>query len=432
METTTDSAKTPRNAVMTRLIAAMVLLLVLRCLGTITYHAASAPGGLFSIDFGIFYKAAERLNAHQPLYVHEHGKMDFQHVSSPLVPMLIQPLARHPLDEATRRWALVNTVLLTGALLLFCWGIGLHLLDDIVPVVLVVVTGFRFWPTTIELGIGNSNIIVLTLLCGMFVCDRYRKWFLFALLVALAALTKTWLIGLLFYPMVRRQWLAAAAGVAFFAGGLFLLFAKVGFAEFPAMLEVTRAYSSQPMLVSNSVAGMARMFFTNSPVMPPLFVSPACWGIVMVTGYGILVGGLGYLWWQGKRMNEDQARICLALTALALVLGSPVSHQYYFIFALPLLWVLLVGRAGRAVGWGVPVAAFVIYLIYSVPTPSLNPVPEAYRHGLKSLMVGTSLFAGMLLWIGGVLTVARGLRTPAPAGANDSVVEGGLASVGDV
>lgn len=397
-----------RRAVMTRIISAMVLILVLRCLAASAYRAAAAPGGLFSIDFGIYYAAAQRLNTGQPLYVREHGRMGFQHVSSPLIPMLVQPLARRPLDEATRRWAAINVSLLCVALLLFSWGIGLKLLEDIGPVVLILFAGFRYWPTTIELGIGNSNVILLALLCGMFACDRFRKYFLFAFLVALAALTKTWMIGLVFYLLVRRKWLAAGASLAFFAAGLALLFARVGFSEWPAMLQVTREYSSQPMLVSNSVAGIARMFFTKNQVMPPLFVSPACWWAVMIVGYGILLSGLAGLWWRGDRLDDAQAPLGLALVVMALVLGSSVSHQYYFIFALPLICLLLVGPAAWEWGWGVPLAAFLIYLVFSVPTPSLNPVPEQYRHGLKSLLVATSFLAGMLLWMLGLCTVARG------------------------
>jgi len=411
---------TPKNkqtVIVGRILCAMVIFLGLRCLDAAAYRAAATPGGLFSIDFGPAYSAAQRLNAHQPLYIPENNPdvlLD-QYVSSPLLPVLLRPIARHPLDQATRAWAAINVALLTAAVFLCCWGAGLRLLEDGALVLLMFFTGFRYWPTTIELGIGNSDMVLLFFAAGMFACNRYRKWLLFALLVALAALTKTWMIGALFYLLARREWKAAFAGVGFFAAGAAVLFTIVGWREMPVLWHLTRLYSAQPSLVSNSVAGIAGMFFRKNMSISPLVNSPVLWGAAMLIGYGFLIAGLMVVFLRAPSMDAWQLRVSLGLTVLALVLGCPVSHQYYFVLALPLLWALLIPPADGSGGWGIPVVAFLIYLAFSIPSPSLNPVPESYRHGIRSLEVGISFFSGMLLWACGLFAVMRGAAAPAVA-----------------
>jgi hypothetical protein len=391
-----------------RILCAMLLLLVLRCVGASAYRAAAAPGGLFGLDFRQYYDAAARLNAGQPFYFDAESarNLAYQHVSSPLVPVIVWPLTRFPLETAARIWAGFNVGLLMLATLLFCWGTRLRFPEDTASVLLVILCGFRFWPTTIELGIGNSDIVPLTLVGGMFVCARYEKWILFAALVVLAALTKTWMLGALFYLIVRRKWGAMAAGAAFLAAGLAILFSIAGWHEWTGFVRVTTGYASQPDLISNSVAGMGRLYFTKNQLMTPLLDNRACYIAVLAAGYGFLIAGLGYLWRLGPRMDQAQRQMCLALTPLALVLGSPVSHQQYYIFALPALWLLLLGQG---YGWKLQVGAFAVYLALTLPLKGLNPVPEYCRHGgIQSLQVAETFLCGITLWAIGLLSVASG------------------------
>lgn len=403
-----NALPTLRNLKYRNLISAFCLVLAMRFAAASAYRAAISPGGLFSIDFSAYYAAAKRVNEGQPMYVRENNGLTFQHASSPLVPWLVRPLARRSLADATRGWAAVSVGLLSLAIVCFWWGSGMRVLEDPGPALLVLLTGFRFWPTTIELGIGNTDMILLVIGCAMFVCSRYRQWVLFAALVALAALTKTWMIGTVFYLLVRRRWWEAVAAFGFFLAGLVLMFSWLGWSEWPVFLHVTRDYSFQP-LVSNSVAGMARLYFTHSAVMPPLFESHACWAAAVFTGYGCLIGGLCYLWFRGPRLSEPQSRLALGLVFMALILGSPISHQYYFVLALPALWTLMLESPSLPRGRTVLMGAFVLYLVLSVPTPSLNPVPEGYRHGFKALLVGTSFLCGISIWIFGLFGVTPGV-----------------------
>ncbi len=388
-----------------RILRVLVLLLALKCLAAEAYRAAVAPSGLS--NYGEYDQAAKRLNKGEPLYIHEQGsELVNQYVSSPLIPELLRPLARFPVGTGLHLWVGFNTVLLVLAVVLYSLGTGLRPLDAVAPALLLLFTAFRFWPTVLELAMGNVDIILLAAVCGMFICDRRGKWVWLALLAALAALTKTWMIGALFYLAARRKWRAATAGVVFFAAGLAILFCVAGWKEFPQWIEITRRYSSQPMIVSHSVAGIARMYFSPNPVMTPWVNSPALHALALAAGYGILLGGLFYLWWNGPRMNQRQARLCLGLTPLALILGSSVSHQYYFILALPLLWTLILGSAETPGGLGVSLAAFALYVAFSIPSPG-DPLPEAFKHGVKSAEVAISFVSGMLLWGLGLFAVMR-------------------------
>ena len=398
-----------RSVLTSRWICAVVLLLALRMVMAAGYRAAVAPGPIFVGDFGVYYAAAQRWQTGKPLYMPENGKLLMQHVSSPLIPLVVRPLARYPLVKATQLWAAMNVTWLAVAVGLFCWGIGLTIPEQAGAVLLVLLCGFRFWPTTLELGVGNTDIIALMLVGGMFVCARFGKWMLFGALVALAALTKTWMIGMLFYLAVRRKWLALASSLAFLAAGAAILFTMVGWRELSGWLRMTHTYSSQPMLISNSVAGIARMFFTRNQLITPIFESRAAWAAVMVLGYGLLIFGLTAMAWRAPRMNAAQLRMCLALTPLALILGSPVSHQFYFVLALPTLWLLLLEEGH---GWLVRGGTLGIYLLMSIPYPGMNPVPEVLKHGLEPLKLGDSFYCGMALWSMGLYSVLRGSRTP--------------------
>jgi hypothetical protein len=410
------SIKTIQAIGANRFLCSILLFLAIRCLDTSAYHAAAAPGGLFSIDFAPAYSAAARLNAGRDLYIPEERSATplYQFVSSPLLPVLLRPLARHPLDAATRMWAAINVVLLTLAVILCAWAARIRPLEQPVPALVMLFTAFRYWPTTVELGIGNSDIVILFLASAMFVCSRFHRWFLFAFLVAIAALTKSWMIGAIFYLLVRRQWAAAAAGVGFFAGIGALLFGCVGWRELPVMLQLTHLYSTQLNIVSSSVAGFALLYFRQSHIISPLVNSAALWAAVLIAGYGFLVVGLASIWLRAPRMNEWELNVSLAMTFLALILGSPVSHQYYYVLALPLFWLLLYQPDGSR-GLALPAIAFVLYMALTIPSPALNPVGPQYQSGIRSLAVGVTFLSGMALWACGLFAVMRGLPSSSMA-----------------
>jgi hypothetical protein len=388
----------------------MVLILAIKCLAAEAYRSAVAPGGIN--NFGEYEKAAQRLNDHHALYMPEQGPVLLnQHVSSPLIPLLLRPIALLPFRTAFCVWVGLNIAILALAMGLYCWGVGLKVFDDAVAVLLILFTGYRYWPTVLELAMGNVDLLLLLLLCGMYVCDRFEKWIWMGVLAAVAGLTKTWMIGIIFYLIARRKWLAAFLSCLFFAAGIAAMFALIGWRELPQWLAITRRYSQQPLIVSHSVAGMARIYFATNPLITPLIISNPVHMAALVIGYGILVVGLLLLFWRGSEMSEYQGRLCLGLTALALVLGNSVSHQYYFVLALPLIWTLLIGSANSSPGWIVRLLAFLLYLVFSMPSPG-DPLPAALTHGIRSIEIATTFVSGMLLWGLGLFVVISQFPPP--------------------
>jgi hypothetical protein len=390
-----------------RLLAAMVLLLTVRFLATTAYRAAVSPSGLSGIDVRIIRDAAARLERQEPLYLPEETTgpgvvLKSQFTCSPLIPILVRPLTRLPDERAASAWAAAEVGLLLLGMALFCWAAGVHPLDAPASTLLVLFTGFRFWPTVIELAFGNTHILLLTFTCGMLVCSRYQKWLLFAVLVALAALVKTWMLGMIFPLMVVRRWREAGTALALFLGGLAALFTVTGWNELPGFLAVTGAYATQSFLVSNSVAGMAGLFFADNAHMPAPFKNVWAWRAAMVGGYGVLVVGLAAMFVRGPRLRPVPLQLCVATSAVALILGTPVSHIYYFVIALPLLWMLLCVPPGAARPVVVPAIAFLTYLALSVPSPSMSPIPDGNRTGLNSLLVMLTFAPTLVLWLLGV------------------------------
>lgn len=387
-----------------RLLHAVVLLLAIRCLAAQAFHSAVTPGGIYIGDFGIYHSTAARISSGGRLYLPETGSvLLFQQVSSPLVPLMIRPLAHLSLDHAFHIWVGFNVALLLAAIGLYCYGTGLRVPEDTMTILLLLFVSFRFWPTVIELGIGNCDIILLALIGGMYVCDRFGLWRTMALVMVVAALVKTWMLGVFFYLLARRKWKAALTGGVLFVAGISLLFSVVGWREFPAWIAITHRYSSQPMLVSHSIAGMARMYFSKNVVITPLTTSPVAHFAVLVAGYGALAAGLFRLWLRGANISAEQAQLYIGLTVLALILGSPVCHQFYFVLTLPLLWALLAGPHSLRF----KAAAFAIYLVFSLPTPGLNPVEEWYRHGIHSILLCVDFSAGAALWVCGYLAATQ-------------------------
>jgi hypothetical protein len=395
-----------------RLLAAFVIFLALRSLVGSTYRAAINPTGLFGVDYKVIHMAAMRLEHGEPVYMSEteakeNGILMCQFTCSPFVPLLARPLTRLSLEEGAKLWVAISVCALVLSVFLFCWGSSIHLLDSALSVLLILFTGFRCWPTILELAIGNTHILLLACVCGMIVCNRYRKWLLLAGLVAVAALIKTWMIGMIFPLLVARRWREAAGAVAMFVAGLGILFSITGWDTLQGFLTVTREYSSEPFLVSNSVSGLAGMFFANNTHMTPWLPNFWAWLSAMTVGYGILIAGLLLMFLRGKRFDTGQRQLCLALSVLALILGSPVSHVLYFVLALPAIWTVACLPWGGRHSVAAPVLGFLAYLILSLPSPCTTPIPENCRTGILSFLVTMTFLPTFLLWIYGVILLCR-------------------------
>jgi hypothetical protein len=367
----------------------LAIILLARLLAAGAYREAVASGGLFGIDFEQYHSAAENVRRGRPVY---SGPL---YPYTPLVAIVMRPFASLPLDRAVRVWAATCVVMLAGAVALCAWANRVHPVRDAAVLVLMMLTAFRFWPTVIELAVGNVDMVLFLLLAGVYVSESRDRPVASAILIALGGLTKTWFVGLVVYLVLRRAWRAAGIAVAAYALGLAAMFAALGWWQFPQFVAKTRAYSWQPNIIAMSVPGMARLYLCENPLVTPVVNTPRVAALLAVAG----VCSLGVaLLWAGRRLGgrPGDRGVLLGLTVVTMLLAMPVSHLPYYVLALPAIWTLLVTRRDA---WAFGLAT-IAYVTLSLPSPFIAPIREANRFFPGSLWIGTPFVAGVLLWLG--------------------------------
>lgn len=387
-------------------VAVLLILLVGRLLLVETYRAAVNSGGLSGADFHQFYDAARHARDGQPLYATTTDGYPY----SPFMALLLRPLATLSPDRARAAWIAVSIGALSFAVACFACAVRINPLRHTGLFLLWVVTAFRFWPTVIELGIGNVDMLLLALLAFAYLSESRDRPLLTAAAFATGALIKTWFIGLVIYLILRRANRAALAAVGFFALGLIITFGAVGWRQFPQFVTVTRAYSWQPNLVTLSAPGITRLYFTPGPNVTPIHDAPALAIALTAALLACLAISLYYGYRTSGAAGGSADRLSLlSLSTLVLLMALPVCHLYYFVLVLPSLWLLL--TAGRCLP---ALAAAGAYLMLTIAVPALTPVPEPYRHAPRSLLLALPTAAALILWIT-TASRLRPLRRPAAA-----------------
>lgn len=392
---------------------ALFLLLLAWLLVTAAYRGAVNVGvGITGIDFTIFYHAAQRLAAHQPLY-QPHGEL---YAYSPLFALALRPLAHLSLASAIKIWFGFSALCLIGAVFVYASAARMTGRDTAL-IGLMLLVGFRCWPTTMNFGLGQANLLLLLLLCGMVWADSRTRWTLFAILIAAAALVKIWMLGFLLYLLVRRQWRAGAVSVALFGAAMALLFTLVGWREFGPFVQAGIITGRQVLRISvtHSLYGFALLHLHSNPLMSPFTHSKALFGAFLALGVAALGYGLLALWKQPPAPSPHQARLALGLVAVSVLLLLPPCQNEYLVLCLPALWTLLTlpSANGRRAApfWA---AGVLVYLMLSRGWAPYAPLPPAYQHGLKSLLVSMNFYALCVLWLATVAALRRTQTAGAP------------------
>ena len=385
-----------RSQSFARKIAPLTLLFLLARLVMAAAYHGGVEGHLNQVDFSVFYNAAQDLRNHQPIYLDQRS----YYVYSPFLALMLRPLTSLPVDQAANLWTLIEVVLLAACAILFCVSNRLSPIEHATMYALVFITAFRFWPTTLELSIGNVDIVVLFLIVLMYWAERGKRFYILSLLIAVAALIKTWMLGMVFYLLVRRKYREAAATMLAFAIGMFALFAICGFDQFTEFLRQTHKFSYQPSLVTHSIPGIAFMFFHANPHIPPVTTRPEIYWTFLIGAYAILIAGLLAVWRRGRDDSPGAGQRLLGITIISLLLGNTVCHQYYFVLVLPVIWTILLQPSGdrSPLELAAVLVALVVYIAFSIPTPSLTPVPDIYQHGIKKFLILTSFSGTFTLW----------------------------------
>ncbi len=400
-----ETQQAPRSS------AALFLLLLVWLLTTAAYKGAVNVGtGITGIDFTIFYHAAQRLAAHQPLY-QPHGEL---YAYSPLFAIALRPLALLSLSQAVKAWFFFSALCLIGSVFVYASAARMTTRDTAL-VGLMMLVGFRCWPTTMNFGLGQANLLLVLLLCGMYWADSRARWTLFAVLVALAALVKIWMLGFLIYLVVRRQWRAVGLCVALFAASLTVLFSLVGWREWGPFVQAGLLTGRQVLRISvtHSLYGFALLHLHSNPLMAPLVPGKVGFYVFLALGAAVIGYGLLLLWKRSAAPGSRDARLALGLVAVSALLLLPPCQNEYLVLCLPALWTLLTlpePGARHAAALGV-----VVYFLLSRGWAPYAPLPPAYQHGLKSLLVSMNFYALTILWLALVSALRRSPNVAPPA-----------------
>jgi hypothetical protein len=401
-----------RQTASQKILSIVFLLLLCRLLVSTAYHAAAAPSGLSRVDFKQYYDAANHFRSGESLYA---GYKDYPY--SPLMAIVMRPLAKLPFEKAALAWIAASTALLLFSIAVFIAAFGLNPAENPVVCGLILVTGFRFWPTSIELAIGNVDMLLLAIIAAIYLANRFGKFLAIAVLIALAALIKTWMLGLCFYLLARRRYREALISVSAYLAGLIVLFSICGWHQFPDFVRSTCAFTSQPLVVTHSIPGIARMYLSVNPHIAPFSTTPTAHLATLYIAYAALIAGLILVWAVTGAESGHAGALTLGFTLISLLVGLPICHQYYFVYVLPGIWNLLFSPGkGKKLSMAAMIAALIAYAAFSVNAPGLTPLPEQYRSGLKSLFVATSFLAAALMWITLLVVILVAARkSPEPA-----------------
>ena len=316
---------------------ALLLALLTWLLVAAAYRAAPAgqPGGT-CIDFHFFYTAAQRLNHREPIY---RLPVEGAYGYSPLLAELLRPLAQLPIDLAQRVWFAIETISMLLAAALYSRAVGLRL-SSAVPIAIILIVGVRTTMTTMEYFWGNSNLILVPLLCGAVLADSRGRLRAVAVLIALAALIKVWMLGLVFYLALRRAWKEVGFAILAYATSIVLLFSLVGWREFPTFIRIVSGVAGLArMNTASSFPGFAR-FFLLGPDLLSHFIPY----LAFILGGAVAVGGgLVYVARTIPEATPEQRRLHMNITMLSLLLMLPSCESFYYLLGLPALWELLTG-----------------------------------------------------------------------------------------
>jgi len=399
---------------------ALLLLLVGWFLLSQAYNGATNPASAITgWDFRVFYDAATRLNNGEELYSitgNAVGKTPY--IYTPLIAQAFRPLAHLPREKAVKIWFFISAGCLALSVALYAAAAGFTL-AEIVPLCVMLVVGFRFWPTVFNFGLGQINDLLLLCACAMFWAESRDRSKLAGFLIALAALIKLWMFGILIYPLVKRDWKASISSVLFYCAGLAVFFIPGGLGAWKKFCAVTAANAQQPFLLSQSILGFARLQFAANTHIHALMPSKALFFTFLGLGYLAVGASFVYLWSRGGPKSPYESRLWFGVCLLSIPLVSPLCHDEYYILALPLLWALLTAPKSDPPGWriGGAVAALILYALLTRPWPTSGDGLSAHNQGLGSLLATAFFILGGAIWLLGVLSIVMARANAAKAAA---------------
>lgn len=300
-------------------------------------------------DFGGFFLPAAR-----SIVAGESPYLVSGYFYSPLVALLLTPFASS--DAAVPAWTVMRIAagIVACVVAAFACTPRGNLLRTGMLALLALVTLLWSVPTSLDLWAGQVELLVLLVLVTAALAET-RGWkFTAGFALGLAAVVKTW-PALFTVWLLRAGWRSRArqwVGVAAAALVAIALAALTGGSE--AVIDMIRAPftgAEQPLLAANSVWGLPRVLFSDSPMAEPIIESPAL-RIVTTVILVVWVAALGVV----ALVRPGPPVISLFNVTFLVILLLPVSHYFYVIYALPALWwwaARVIEKPRSAIAWAV-------------------------------------------------------------------------------
>ena len=378
-------------------------------------------GGVFRVtnnhDFEIFYRAAERLQAGENIYVEsaafrealESGQFNMSDDSiqwpygnPPLLALLIVPMTRLPYASAAVLWTWLNVFMLLGACAAVLAAIGrLNWVGAVVVLALL----YGYYPAKVCLRLGQTEILLFLLIALSFLALKrgHDSWAGTAL--GFAAAIKFFPIAFILFLLWKRKWKAAAWGFGVAAAALAASIIAAGPENFAAYTEAWSVYAGgafSAFPLNQSLNG-----FLSRTFRPNIFGETLRGLELPGLATGLWLGGAAILgtalaWFTRKPVDVRSDRFDLEFSAaiLVLLLAQPHSQVYAFVWLL-LPLVVLACRAVSVWPWSWPevVTLAVSYFMLGRQWFQFAPIPVRFVR--SHVMFGSLLLAALvfcLLW----------------------------------
>jgi hypothetical protein len=367
-------------------------------------------------DFVVFYRAAGRLLAHQPLYDAAglgRNPLDAYYKYPPLFALLLAPLTGLTMRAALQVWNLANLLFLGGGLLAVLRAHDRRLGAGAPAAVLLVTLALVFQPVVDTLIAGQMDLAIFGLLAFTYWALRTGRPGWAGALLAVAVLFKLYPAVLLVFLLLRRERraLAAFAGttVALVAGSL----AFTGVAPWWDFLTVALPHNGGPTawVENQTFAGFLARLLTDNSVPAPFPAAPPGPALALTIGTAVWALGLpaATIWTARRPVGRRDPGYALgfALFAAVTVMALPNAWFHYMtLLLLPLGIGLLVAEeaAGRWwAAWPRPVTAALALLGLAAVVLAVGSYPLVWGGynlgGPWKLILSYKFYAACALWL---------------------------------
>jgi hypothetical protein len=294
------------------------------------------------VDFGVYRTAATRVIAAAPLYRADDGHYQFKYL--PAFAIAVAPLAWTDLETAKVVWFAMSVGLLTALVRWSVRALPLRRRTERLLLWLAVVFMAKFYAH--ELLLGQTNILLGTLLVAALLAVQIDLPRLAGVLIGLAAFVKPYAIVLLPWLLVSHGAAAAGASALVIAAGLALPALIYGWTGNLALLAEwyrTVTTSTTPNLLGADNISLAAMWAK--------WIGPSRLATALATISSGMVVALAGAVWARRRQVESPDYLEYALLMILIPLLSPQGWDYVLLLGTPAVVIVLDRWSEMGRGW---------------------------------------------------------------------------------